>query len=294
MKIIITGSVGNISKPLAAALIGEGHQVTIISSSRDKVPAIEALGATAAIGSVGDENFLAGTFSGADAVYTMVPPNFAAPDFRAYANATGKNYATAIQKAGIKKVVNLSSIGAHLDNGTGPIKGLHDVELVLDAIEGIDITHLRAGFFYINFFGNIDMIKHMHIIGSNYDGSTVLRMVHPADIAAAAAKAITTAVSPGIKIQYIVSDERSAKEVAGVLGNAIGKPELPWVAFSDEQALGGMLQAGLPQEMASLYVEMGKAAGDGRLWEDFEKNKKVTGTTKLEDFAREFAKVYGA
>ena len=74
MKIIITGSLGNISKPLAQELVQKGHAVTVISSNPDKQKDIEAMGATAAIGSVEDVSFLAKTFTGADAVYTMLPP----------------------------------------------------------------------------------------------------------------------------------------------------------------------------------------------------------------------------
>lgn len=71
MKITVTGSLGNISKPLAETLVKAGHEVTIVSSSEDKRQAIESLGAKAAIGSVGDAVFLTQAFTGADAVYTM-------------------------------------------------------------------------------------------------------------------------------------------------------------------------------------------------------------------------------
>ena len=221
----------------------------------------------------------------------MVPPNFAAPDFRAYANTTGKNYAAAIKAAGVKKVVNLSSIGAHLTDGTGPIKGLHDVEGILNSIEGIAIKHLRAGFFYLNLLGNIGMIKGAGIIGANYDANTSLMLVHPNDIAAAAAEELQSNFS-GKTVRYVVSDERSTTEVAKVLGEAVGKPGLPWVTFTDEQSLQGMLQAGLPPEMSSLYVEMGQAAASGKLWEDYVLNRSAAGKTKLEDFAVEFTGVY--
>ena len=52
MKIIITGSLGHISKPLAQELVQKGHAVTVISSNPDKQKDIEAIGAIAAIGSV--------------------------------------------------------------------------------------------------------------------------------------------------------------------------------------------------------------------------------------------------
>ncbi|HXB32156.1 MAG TPA: NAD(P)H-binding protein, partial [Puia sp.] len=166
MKITLTGSLGNISRPLAQILVKAGHQVTVVSSKKEKTAEIQAMGANAAIGSVADVAFLTIAFSGADAVYTMVPPNFAATNWRGYISGVGNNYAKAIKASGVKKIVNLSSIGAHLPEGTGPIKGLYDVEHTLDALDGVAVKHLRAGFFYNNFYANVNMIKHMGILGS--------------------------------------------------------------------------------------------------------------------------------
>lgn len=292
MNFTITGSLGNISKPLAETLIAAGHQVTIVSSNADKVKAIEELGATAAIGSVEDVAFLTAAFSGKDAVYTMVPPNFGASNIREFIAGTGKKYAEAIKASGVKRVVNLSSIGAHLDGGTGPISGLHDVEQAYNKLDGVAVKNLRPAFFYINFFGNIDMIKHAGILGSNYPAETPLVLVHPNDIAAVAAEELQQGFT-GKGIRYIASDESTAANVASTLGAAIGKPELPWVEFNDEDALQGMLQAGLPEVMAKSYVEMGDATRSGKLYEHYFNNRPSSfGKVKLEDFAIEFSKAY--
>jgi len=289
MKITITGSLGNISKPLAKQLISAGHQLTIISSNAEKVAAIEALGATAAIGLVTDVDFLTKAFTGADAVYTMVPPNFGASNYREYVGSIGKNYAEAVAKAGVSRVVNLSSIGAHLNAGTGPIAGNHDVELELNKLSNVAVKHLRAPFFYVNFLSNIDMIRHMGILGANYPATARLVMVHPEDIAAVAAEELLQEFT-GKSVRYLVSDDRTLGPIATVLGTAIGKPELPWVEFTDEQALNGMLQNGLPPEIARNFVEMGTAIRSGVLWEDYDQNKpKVKGSINLEAFAEEFA-----
>lgn len=292
MNFTITGSLGHISKPLAETLIAEGHQVTIISSDAAKVKAIEALGATAAIGSVEDVAFLTEAFSGKDAIYTMVPPNFGAPNIREFISGTGKKYTEAIKASGVKRVVNLSSIGAHLDGGTGPISGLHDVEQIYSQLDGVAVKHLRPAFFYTNFFGNVDMVKHAGILGSNYSAETPLVLVHPNDIAAVAAEELQQSFT-GKSVRYIASDESTGAEVAGVLGAAIGKPELPWIEFNDEDALNGMLQAGLPEVMAKSYVEMGDATRSRKLYAHYFNNKPSTfGKIKLEDFALEFAKAF--
>ncbi|WP_184548643.1 NAD(P)H-binding protein [Mucilaginibacter sp. FT3.2] len=294
MKVIVTGSLGNISKPLAKQLIAAGHQVTIISSDKNKTADIEALGAKAAIGSLADTGFLTATFTGADALYAMVPPNFGAGNLRQYMGDTGKSYAEAIQKAGVKKVVALSSIGAHLNDGTGPIKGIHDVEGILSGIDNVAIRFIRAPFFYVNLFNDIPLIKHQGILGANYPADARLVMVHPTDIAAAIAEEIEADFT-GKSVRYIVSDQTTTTQLATALGTAIGKPELPWIEFTDEQTLNGMLQAGLPPEMTKNFVEMGTAIRSGVIWEDYDLHRPATsGKVKLHDFAKEFAEKYNA
>ena len=294
MKIIVTGSIGNISKPLAKQLIEAGHHVAVISSDKNKTAAIEALGATAAIGLLADTEFLAATFAGADAVYAMVPPNFGAANLRQYMNDTGKNYAEAIWKSGVKKVVVLSSIGAHLNDATGPIKGIHDVEGILSKLDDVAIKFIRAPFFYVNLLNDIPMVKHQGILGSNYPADARLILVHPRDIADAVAEELQTDFT-GKSVRHIVSDESTTGQVAAALGKAIGKPELQWTGFSDEQALRGMLQHGLPPEMAKNFVEMGTAVRSGIIWEDYDLNKPAQqGKVKLEDFAVEFAEAYNS
>ncbi len=112
MKITITGSLGHISQPLTKALIEKGHTVTVLSSTPDRQSAIEALGAHAAIGSLENVDFITDTFTGADAVYCMIPPgNYFDQnlDLLAYFRRLGHHYAQAIRQSGVKRVVNLSS-----------------------------------------------------------------------------------------------------------------------------------------------------------------------------------------
>jgi uncharacterized protein YbjT (DUF2867 family) len=234
MKVVVTGSLGNIGKPLATALVQKGHQVTIISSNTEKQKDIEALGAQAAIGSLENVDFLVHTFTGANVVYAMIPPNFAELDQVAYYRRIAGNYALACQQSGIKQVVHLSSYGAHLEKGTGFILGAHHSERILNELPNINITHLRAGFFYTNLYRFMNMIKEAGFLASNYGGDDKLILVHPTDIAAAATEEIETP-SAGKKIRYVVSDEHTANEVAYIIGIAIDKPDLKWIVLSDEQ-----------------------------------------------------------
>ena len=291
MKVIITGSTGNISKPLTQLLVKAGNDVSVISSKADKIKEIEDSGAKAFIGSVEDIPFLTKAFTCADAIYTMVPPKMDATNWKEYIHGIGKNYATAIRDSGVKKVVNLSSIGAHMPEHCGPVSGLHYVEQELNTLEGVDVIHLRPAYFFSNFLGNIDMIKNMGIIGSNF-GDIVFPLVHPNDIAVATFEELSSLQFNGKSIRYVAGDERSTDDIARVIGEAINKPELPWVHFKDEDALKGMLQAGLPKEIAQNFIELGQAISSGESASDYYQHKPELTQTKLEDFAKEFAVAY--
>lgn len=291
MKITITGSLGNVGQPLAKQLLAKGHAVTIISSNTKKKDEIEALGAAAAIGSLEDAGFVSSAFHGSDAVFVMIPSDFTATDSRAYYKKIGNSYAQAIKDAGVKRVVHLSSWGAHLDGGTGFIAGSHDVEVILNALPNVSLAHLRPGSFYNNLYSFVDMIKYTGMIGSNYGGEDKIVMASPADIASAAAEELTA--TGGGKVRYVASDDVTANDTARVLGAAIGKPDLKWVMFSDEQTRAGLIQAGLSGYAADMLVELGTSMHNGLLREDYDLHKpEIMGIIKLNDFAREFAAVY--
>jgi len=296
MKFVLTGAAGNITRPLTEILLAAGHEVTVIGRNAENLKPLTDRGAKAAIGSVEDVRFLTETFRGADAVYTMVPPNFAVQDWKGYIGHVGNVYVEAIRNSGVKYVVNLSSIGAHLEDGCGPVSGLYRVEQFFKSLTDVNVLHLRAGFFFNNFFGNIGMIKGMNIIGGNYgDGAAPMVLVDVQDIADAAAQALQARNFEGQQVHYVVSDVRPAAEIASVLGKAVGKPELPWVPFTDEQTYGGLVQAGLPEEVAKNYAEMGGAIRSGKLQAHFfETAGTPNGKRRLEDFAPVFAGAFAA
>jgi len=290
MNIILTGSLGNIGQHLVKNLVSGGHDVTVISSNETRKADIENTGAKAAIGSITDTNFLTRTFTGADAVFAMTPPNMGGQNIIENTINAGKSYAAAIKAASVPRVVMLSSVGAEHNGGTGPITGLHHIENLYSELNDVAVTFLRAGYFYTNFYNDVPMIQNANIMGSNFPAEAKLPLVHPSDIAQAAAEALVQPAT-GHQVQYIVSDYVTAGDVATTFGTAIGQPALPWVPFTDEQALQGMTQAGLPAEMAGLYAEMGAAIRDGKLQNDFEaKGAPLNGSVKLGDFAKDFAK----
>lgn len=295
MKITITGSLGNISKPLAKALIKEGHQITVIASSSERKSEIENLGAQAAIGSVNDINFLTQTFTGADAVYCMIPrANYFDQnlDLDAFTRTIGNNYAEAISKSGVKRVVFLSSIGAHLEQGSGIIQRYNEIEAVLNRLSNVSITFMRPTSFYYNLLAYIPMIKNQRVIAANYGADQLIPWVSPNDIAKAIAEELTTPLD-GKKIRYVASEEVTGDQTTKILGDVIGNPDLKWQLISDEETLNGLIAVGMQPKIAQGLVEMYAALYSGLLGEDYYRNRPaVLGKTKLGDYAKEFASIF--
>ena len=296
MKITLTGSIGRIGKSLTQKLTEEDHTVTVISSNPARSQEIEALGAIPAIGTLQDINFLAASFEDAEAVYTLVPPaNYFDPnlDLLGYFRVLGNSFAESIRRAEVKRVVNLSSIGAHLKEGNGILEGTYHVENILNNLpEEVAITHIRPTEIYYNLFQFIDLVKNQGIMASNLDENDLNVWVSPEDIAACVAEEISTP-SSGRKVRYVASEELTYKEVASILGSAIGQPDLQWVMISDDQLRQHLESAGMQPAIAQGMVEMYASIRSGLLYEDYNLHQpKSFGQVKMNDFAKEFAAVY--
>ncbi|MDQ6470721.1 NAD(P)H-binding protein [Flavobacterium sp. LHD-80] len=295
MKIILTGSLGNISKPLANNLAQKGHDISIISSKVKNQSEIEKLDAKALIGSVEDLDFLTESFTGADAVYCMIPrANYFDPnlDLDAFTRKIGNNYAEAIAKSGVKRVVFLSSIGAHLEKNSGIIQRYNEIESVLNKLSDVSITFMRPTSFYYNLLAYIPIIKNQGIIAANYGADSIIPWVSPNDIADAIAEELTTPLD-GKKVRYVASEELSGHETARILGEAIGKPDLKWILTTDQETLNGLIAVGMQPKIAEGLVEMYAALYNGLLGEDYYQNRPAEmGKTKLATYAKEFASIY--
>jgi uncharacterized protein YbjT (DUF2867 family) len=300
MNIVLTGSLGSIGRPLTQTLVQQGHSVTVISSNSDRRQAIEVLGAKAVIGTMQDGHFLTTTFTGADIVYLMETMEAVGDafdksvDFIGDITQIGQNYKQAVAQSGVKKVVHLSSIGAHTDKDTGILRFHYNVEQLLRQLPAdVAIKFMRPVGFFTNLLSFTHTIKSQGAIISNYGGDAKEPWVAPADIAAVVAEELNTPFN-GRTVRYIASDEVSPNEIARTLGAAIGKPDLLWRVIPDEQLLNNWLEIGFNEQVAKGFVAMQAAQGSGTLYEDYYCHKPVLGTVKLADFATEFANAYHA
>ena len=291
---VITGASGNTGKTIANTLLDAGKSVKVITRDAAHVADLAARGATVAVGQLNDAAFLTGAFKGATAVYTLIPPTWAVTNWRQYQTETGFAIASAIQAAGVKYVVNLSSQGAHLPEGAGPVSGLFYVETMLNSIPGLNVKHLRAGFFMQNFLAFAGMIKHMNIYGSSLKSDLKIPMVHAHDIGAVASEELLALNFTGNSVRFVAgAASLSMAEATSILGKAVGKADLPYVQFSPEDELQGALKNGLPLPIAEGYRDLYNALNFGSYQDGFERNASNTTPTTFEWFAEnEFARAY--
>lgn len=291
---IITGATGHTGKRISESLLAAGHAVKVVSRSAEKVADLVAKGAEAAIGDLADSAFLTQVFEGATAIYLMIPPKWDLSDWRAYQRTLISAYVKALSGSGVKKVVLLSSQGAHLLEGAGPVSGLAELEKALETIEGLNVLALRPGYFMENLFSSIDMIKHAGINGSSLRADVRFPIVHTRDIAEVATKRLLALNFSGHTHEFIGgAADLSMQEVTTTLGKAIGKPELPYIVFSPEDAKAGMVQAGLPETIAEGYVELFDALNKGIYQDGYVRTAEITTPTNLEWFVEnEFKPVF--
>jgi uncharacterized protein YbjT (DUF2867 family) len=294
--VTIVGASGNIGGALASSLLGKRIKVRTVGRQADRLSALRDRGAEICVGSVGDTNFLVKAFRGAQAVFIMIPPNFQSDDYRAEQRRMGYSLASALEKSEVKQTVALSSLGANLPSGTGPIAGLYEFEQRLSSIEGLSLIILRPAFFMENHLSSIPMIQKAGINGGLIHGDVPLPMAATRDIALVAAGFLEIPTQEGVMIREILGPrDYSMQEATSILGAAIGKPGLPYVEFGEEDFLHGLAEAGFSASVANGYVEMAHAFNDGRIQNVVRRQASNSTPTTLESFAQQvFVPAYSA
>ncbi len=286
--IAVMGATGNTGQIISERLLERGSEVRALGRSADRLAGLVANGAEAAVGEATDAGFLTGAFRGADAVYTLIPPNVQAADYSAFQDEVGEAIIGAIRESGVGYVVFLSSIGADQPAGTGPIAGLHRQEGRLRSLEGVDVLSLRPGFFFENHFETLGLIKHQGINGSAVAPDTSLPMIATRDIAEVAAKELVERDFSGFVVRELLGPrDLTMAEANGIIGNAIGNPDLTYVQFPYEDFEASLAQMGLSASLAGLYTEMAKGFNAGKVRTLEGRSAANTTPTSFETFAAE-------
>lgn len=293
--IVVTAATGQIGQTLVEELLNRKQKVRALARDEKKLAPLAAKGADTRAVDLTDAAAVAESFRGASAAFLLIPPRYNAPDFRHYYNQVSGVYAGAVRAAGVQRVVNLSSLGAHLPEGTGPIKGLYDHERRLDGLADVHRLHLRPAYFMENAYFSLGLIKAQGINGSPIAPNVRFPMIATRDIAHRAARALTEGTFSGRTVLELHGErDLSMVEMTRALGAAIGKPDLPYVQFPYPDAFNAMVNMGLSPDVAALFNEMYKAFNEGVLKPTQPRSSETTTPTSIEDFAKGFAGVYKA
>ena len=293
---VILGATGHVGGVIASRLLDQKKTVRVVGRSADRLKPFTARGAEGIAGSLEDPAFAARALAGAGAAFVLVPPNLATPAFRAYQSKVVEGLARAIGSARPGHVATLSSIGAHLPSGNGPIAGLHELERRLDAIPNVHLLHLRPGYFMENHLASLGMVKQMGILGSAIRADVPIQMIATADIGEVGARRLVALDFKGHGVLELMGPrDVTMADVARAIGKAIGKPDLRYVQFPYDEAKKGMTGMGLQAEMADLYVEMSRAFNEGTVKATQPRSPATTTPTTVEQFAEKvFAPAYRA
>jgi uncharacterized protein YbjT (DUF2867 family) len=285
---VVLGASGHTGHIVANQLLAGGQKVRVVGRNAAHLQPLAAKGAETFIADVTDAATLAQAFRQADSAYVMIPPNTTSNDPLGYSNRVGDAIAAAVQNAGTKNVVALSSIGADKASGTGPVVGLHNLEQKLNQINGANVLHLRAGYFMENALPQVNAVRQMGAVATPLRADLKLAMIATRDIGAAAAEALLRPSVRGKQTRELLGQrDLTYSEVSTIIGQAISKPDLKYVQVPDDQFRGVLLQMGMSEQFAKLLVEMTGALNAGYMRALEPRSPQNTTPTSFETFVAE-------
>jgi uncharacterized protein YbjT (DUF2867 family) len=284
MSIVINTPTSNIGRALALRLLDAGERITVLSRDKKKVDELLRRGARVVEGSFEDPALLAEAFEAAEALFWLTPPP-ARPDYYAWATKCAKQAAAAAKKAGVRRAVVVSSMGAHTGPGTGAVGPAREMENDFEAALPA-VVSLRPGIFMENFLLSTDMIAKAGQIFTPLPSGKRWPLVATADIAAkAACWLLDRGWSGHHRVGVHGPKDLSTDEAAAIISSALGEP-VKCVETTVDQARGALTGMGMPDFIVEIILEMYVAFREGRLDQAEPRSPDTTTPTTLAEFAR--------
>ena len=280
---VIAGATGNTGSIVASTLLAEGKAVRALVRNPEKASRLRAAGAELTVADLGDTPALTRALTGATAAYLLLPPTPTSNDVVADQARTAASIAAAVKASGVPHVVLLSSIGAHLASGNGPIQTLHHAEKLLRET-GAAVTAVRANYFMENWGGALGAVA-QGILPTFFREGLAVGSIATRDIGATAAGAL---VEGGRGFQIIDlhgPQDLTGAEVATIVSTLVGKPINPVYAPLDA-VVPTFTGFGLSENYARLFVEMYAGFNSGRVTVEAGAGRLVRGKTPIADVLR--------
>src|SRR5438105_15656077 len=287
---VIVGASGNTGSIIANSLLSKGKKVRVMGRDAERLERFVGKGAEAFTANMSDAAALAKAFRGARAAYLLLPPITSREDQERESDAIAK----AVKESGLRYAVHLSSYGAQVPEGTGPIAGLHSSEQKLNAISSLNVLHLRAAYFMENNLAAIGMIHGMGMLGGALLPDLRLPMTATPDVGDYAAQRLLDLDFSGKQTRELLGErDLSMAEATAIIARGIGKPDLRYVQFPYDQVQQVLEQMGMPPKKAEVYIEMFKAINTRVLAAQEPRSRENTTTTSFEEFVQDvFAPAY--
>lgn len=293
--IAVMGATGQIGHVIVEDLLKRGHVIRAIGRNERKMRNLLAKGCEVYLYEFDDVEGLTEAFRDCNSVFCMIPPVKMIPSLKAeseeiFQDRVGIAVYEALRRTRVPRVVNLSSLGAELSEGTGPIKGLHKQEERLNDLQTItDLIHLRAGYFMENFAMAAPSILYNDLITMPINGDIPIEMIATRDIGWKVADLLERTDPFHHQIfDFVGPRALSYHEATAILAQILDKPHLHYVQNTFEEERDLLLKAGFESESIASLLEMFQAINLGKL----RPNQKLTlehrGTTTFEEFAQMF------
>ncbi len=287
MSIVITTPTGNIGSAVTRALLDAGEKPVLIARDPAKVKDATDRGAIAIAGSHADATRLTEATRGAQALFLLAPPDAQTQDICAHNRRYAEAAVQAIRANSIPHVVHLSSVGADLESGNGPVAGLFVAERILDDAGIENLTHLRPAYFMENTLMQIPNILQAGRLFTSFPADTMFPMIATRDIAARAADLLLRRETTGARIiELHGAGETSYEEVAETLSARLGR-ELEHVPVTTDQLVQALTGAGLSQVMAESLGDLTTGIVQGRIKTHEPRGETNTTPTTYAEFAAE-------
>jgi uncharacterized protein YbjT (DUF2867 family) len=281
---VILGGSGNTGSIIANSLLSKGQKVRVVGRDLGRLQRFVRKGAEAFAADVSDAAALTKAFGAARAAYLMLPPISSREDQERQSDSIAK----AVKESGLRYAVHLSSYGAHVPEGTGPVTGLHSSEQKLNAIGDLNVLHLRAAYFMENNLAAIDMIRGMGMFGHALIPDLKLPMIATRDVGDYAVQRLLDLDFSGKQTRELLGErDLSMTEATAVIARAIGKPDLRYEQFPYDQVQQVLEQMGMPPKKAAVYIEMFEAINAGLLAAQEQRSKENSTPTSFEKFVQD-------
>jgi len=280
---IIVGATGQVGSNLIREIKQNGFPVRAVVRNPDKIidKTIEAR--TADLFNVDQ---LTEAFIGGTTVFVLTPENLVSTDIIGDTKRIVDNYRIAIQASGIKKIVGLSCVGAHIEGNTGNILMSRILEQGFDNL-GIEKVFIRPSYYFSNWLGYSETVRQYGVLPTFFPEDLKIEMHSPIDLAKFVAEVMTDKSASGKRTIFELTGQQkySSLDVARTFSKLLDK-DVMVQSIATEQWKETLLSVGFTENTATNLSYMTQAVINGKIIPE-KPNDTIKLSTTLEKYLAE-------